>query len=71
MDELKDNRTAEIKELVKRYLKKKYPDAQFSDADLEFLARYSVKKNQAQILFLNRLAPIFKRSKHIMMLIRL
>ena len=39
MDELK-----KTKELVEKYLKKKYPDAQFSDADLEFLARYSVKK---------------------------
>lgn len=37
----------ESKELVKQYLKrtkKNYSDYQFSDADLEFLARYSVKK---------------------------
>ena len=39
MDELK-----KTKELVEKYLKKKYPDAQFKDEDLEFLARYSVKK---------------------------
>lgn len=39
MDELK-----KTKELVEKYLKKKYPDAQFTDEDLEFLARYSVKK---------------------------
>ena len=39
MDELK-----KTKELVEKYLKKKYPDAQFSDTDLDFLVRYSVKK---------------------------
>lgn len=39
MDELK-----KTKELVEQYLKKKYPDAQFTDEDLKFLARYSVKK---------------------------
>ena len=39
MDELK-----KTKELVEKYLKKKYPDAQFTDEDLEFLARFSVKK---------------------------
>lgn len=39
MDEIK-----KTKELVEKYLKKKYPDAQFTDEDLKFLARYSVKK---------------------------
>lgn len=39
MDELK-----EIKKLVRKYLKGKYPHAQFSDIDLDFLVRYSVKK---------------------------
>lgn len=41
MDELK-----KTKELVEKYLKKKYPDAQFRDEDLEFLARFSVKRNR-------------------------
>lgn len=39
------------KELVKQYLKKtkkNYSDAQFTDEDLEFLARYSVKKKDAK-----------------------
>ena len=39
------------KELVKQYLKKtmkNYCDDQFSDADLEILARYSVKKKDAK-----------------------
>ena len=58
MDELKDNRTADVKELVKRYLKKKYPDAQFSDADLEFLARYSVKKEPKESEILKELGLI-------------
>ena len=39
MDELK-----KTKELVRQYLEKKYPDAQFSDIDLDFLVRYSVRK---------------------------
>lgn len=39
MDELK-----KTKELVEKYLKIKYPDKKFSEPDLEFLARYSVKK---------------------------
>ena len=39
MDELK-----EIKKLVRKYLKGKYPHAQFSDIDFDFLVRYSVKK---------------------------
>ena len=34
----------EIKKLVRKYLKGKYPHAQFSDIDLDFLVRYSVKK---------------------------
>ena len=44
MDESKENRKIETKELVRQYLKRKYPDAQFSDIDLDFLVRYSVKK---------------------------
>ena len=44
MDELKENRKIETKELVRQYLKRKYPHAQFSDIDLDFLVRYSVKK---------------------------
>lgn len=36
----------ETKELVRQYLKKKYPDDKFSDTDLDFLVRYSVKKEQ-------------------------
>lgn len=39
MDELK-----KTKELVEKYLKKKYPNDEFLDVDLEFLAKYSVKK---------------------------
>ena len=44
MDESKENRKIETKELVRQYLKRKYPHAQFSDIDLNFLVRYSVKK---------------------------
>lgn len=44
MDESKENRKIETKELVRQYLKRKYPDAQFLDIDLDFLVRYSVKK---------------------------
>lgn len=44
MDESKENRKIETKELVRQYLKRKYPDAKFSDIDLDFLVRYSVKK---------------------------
>lgn len=44
MDKLKENRKIETKELVRQYLKKKYHDDQFSDIDLDFLVRYSVKK---------------------------
>ena len=44
MDELKENRKIETKKLVRQYLKRKYPHAQFSDIDLDFLVRYSVKK---------------------------
>ena len=44
MDESRENRKIETKELVRQYLKRKYPDAQFSDIDLDFLVRYSVKK---------------------------
>ena len=43
MDELK-----KTKELVEKYLKKKYPDKKFSEPDLEFLARYSVKRKDAK-----------------------
>lgn len=39
MDELK-----KTKELVEKYLRKKYPDKKFSEPDLKFLARYSVNK---------------------------
>lgn len=49
------------KELVKQYLKrtkKNYPDAQFSDADLEFLARYSVKKEGCESKILKDLGLI-------------
>lgn len=50
MDELK-----KTKELVEKYLKKKYPDAQFTDEDLEFLARYSVKKEGCESEILKKL----------------
>ena len=50
MDELK-----KTKELVEKYLKKKYPDAQFTDEDLEFLARYSVKKEGCESKILKEL----------------
>ena len=39
MDELK-----KTKELVEKYLRKKYPDKKFSEPDLKFLAKYSVNK---------------------------
>lgn len=58
MDELKGNRTLEAKELVKQYLKKKYPDDRFSDEDLEFLARYSVKKEGCESKILKGLGLI-------------
>lgn len=51
----------ESKELVKQYLKrtkKNYPDDQFSDADLEFLARYSVKKEGCESKILKDLGLI-------------
>ena len=50
MDELK-----KTKELVRQYLEKKYPDAHFSDVDLEFLARYSVKKEGCESKILKEL----------------
>lgn len=50
MDELK-----KTKELIEKYLKKKYPDAQFTDEDLEFLARYSVKKEGCESKILKEL----------------
>lgn len=55
MDESKENRKIETKELVRQYLKKKYPDAQFTDEDLEFLARYSVKKEGCESKILKEL----------------
>ena len=53
MDELK-----KAKELVEKYLKKKYPDAQFRDEDLEFLARFSVKKEPKESEILKELGLI-------------
>ena len=53
MDELK-----KTKELVEKYLKKKYPDAQFRDEDLEFLARFSVKKEPKESEILKELGLI-------------
>ena len=53
MDELK-----EIKKLVRKYLKGKYPHAQFSDIDLDFLVRYSVKKEGCESKILNDLGLI-------------
>ena len=53
MDELK-----KTKELVEKYLKKKYPDAQFTDEDLEFLARFSVKKEPKESKILKGLGLI-------------
>ena len=50
MDELK-----KTKELVEKYLKKKYPDKKFSEPDLEFLARYSVKKEECESEILKKL----------------
>lgn len=58
MDELTKNRTLEAKELVKQYLKKKCPDDQFSDENLEFLARYSVKKEGCESKILKELGLI-------------
>ena len=43
MDELK-----KTKELVEKYLKKKYPNDKFSEEDLEFLTRYSVIKKETK-----------------------
>lgn len=53
MDELK-----KTKELVEKYLKKKYPNAQFRDKDLEFLARFSVKKEPKESEILKELGLI-------------
>ena len=53
MDELK-----KTKELVEKYLKKKYSDAQFTDEDLEFLARYSVRKEGCESEILKDLGLI-------------
>lgn len=50
MDELK-----KTKELVEKYLKKKYPDAQFTDEELEFLTRFSVKKEPKESEILKEL----------------
>ena len=53
MDEL-----MKTKELVEKYLKKKYPDKKFSEPDLEFLARYSVKKEGCESKILKDLGLI-------------
>ena len=53
MDEIK-----KTKELVEKYLKKKYPDAQFTDEDMEFLARLSVKKEPKESEILKELGLI-------------
>lgn len=53
MDELK-----KTKELVEKYLKKKYPDAQFTDEDLEFLARFSAEKEPKESEILKELGLI-------------
>lgn len=58
MDELKDNQNVETKELVRQYLKRKYPHAQFSDIDLNFLVRYSVKKETKESEILKELGLI-------------
>ena len=58
MDELK-----KTKELVEKYLKKKYPDAQFRDEDLEFLARFSVKKEPKESEILKELGLISGKEK--------
>lgn len=53
-----DNQNAETKKLVRKYLKKKYPNDKFSEADLEFLARYSVKKEGCESKILKELGLI-------------
>lgn len=56
----------ELKELVKQYLKrtkKNYSDYQFSDADLEFLARYSVKKEPKERETMKRLGLISDKGR--------
>lgn len=56
MDEIK-----KTKELVKRYLKKtmkNYSDDKFSEEDLKFLARYSVKKEGCESEILKELGLI-------------
>jgi 5-methylcytosine-specific restriction endonuclease McrA len=56
----------ESKELVKQYLKrtkKNYSDYQFSDADLEFLARYSVKKEGCESKILKDLGLISDKGR--------
>ena len=58
MDELK-----KTKELVEKYLKKKYPDAQFRDEDLEFLARFSVKKEPKESEILKELGLISDKER--------
>lgn len=44
MGESRETEKIETKGLIRQYLKRKYPHAQFSDIDLYFLVRYSVKK---------------------------
>ena len=53
MDELK-----KTKELVEKYLKKKYPDKKFLEEELEFLARFSVKKEPKESEILKGLGLI-------------
>lgn len=38
----------DTKELVGLYLKKKYPNTEFSDLDLDFLAKYSIEKQKSE-----------------------
>ncbi len=63
MDELKDNQNVETKELVRQYLKKKYHDDQFSDADLKFLARFSVKKEPKESEIMKSLGLISDKGR--------
>ena len=63
MDESKENRKIETKELVRQYLKKKYHDDQFSDADLKFLARFSVKKEPKESEIMKSLGLISDKGR--------
>lgn len=56
----------ELKKRVKQYLKrtkKNYSDAQFTDEDLEFLARYSVKKEGCESKILKDLGLISDKGR--------